>query len=126
MSTATAASLTVAIGGVLVGLVIYLTFRAVANHIDRKDRRAYLQANWDDDMGQWADNDGHDVGPDRRRLLEDADAHLTRYAALDDDLTGAFGPGAPVPDLTTHPDFAAGCDRLWQAIREEQQNGDQL
>ncbi|MFE2967511.1 hypothetical protein ACFXKC_28335 [Streptomyces sp. NPDC059340] len=66
----------------------------------------------------------HDVGPDSLRLLENTDAHITEYVAEDPDLWEAFGPGAPVPDLTTHPDFAAGFDRLRQAIRDEQQNGD--
>lgn len=68
--------------------------------------------------------DEHDVGPDSLQLLATVDGHLDQYAALDDDLTGAFGTGAPIPDLTTHPDFVAGCDRLWQAIRDEQNKGD--
>lgn len=60
-------------------------------------------------------------GPDSLQLLEDADRHLDQCAAADARLSGAFGQGAPIPDLTTHPDFDAGCDRLWDAIREHRE-----
>lgn len=66
----------------------------------------------------------HDVGPDNLRLLEGADAHLTECVAEDPDLWEVFGPAAAVPDLTTHPDVAAGFDRLRAAIRDELQDGD--
>jgi hypothetical protein len=65
--------------------------------------------------------DGHDVGPDSLRLLEDADLHLNQCAAFDSDLWAAFAPGAPIPDLTEHPDADAGFDRLRQAIRDHRE-----
>lgn len=50
------------------------------------------------------------IAPDDPRLPAGLDKRLDDYAALDADL-------APV--------FAPGVDRLWQAIRDEQQKGDQ-
>ena len=67
-------------------------------------------------------DDGHDVGPDSLQLLEDADFHLNQCAAADTDLWAAFAPGAPIPDLTTHPDADAGFDRLRQAIRDHRED----
>jgi len=67
-----------------------------------------------------ADN-SHDVGPDALQLLEDADLHLNQYAAADTDLWAAFAPGAPIPDLTAHPDADAGFDRLRQALRDHRE-----
>jgi hypothetical protein len=52
---------------------------------------------------------GQHVGPRDPRLPAGIDAALDDYVALDPDL-------APV--------FAPGLDRLWQAIRDEQQKGD--
>jgi hypothetical protein len=60
-------------------------------------------------------------GPDSLRLLEVADLHLNQCAAADARLWDAFAPGAPIPDLTTHPDFDAGYDRLRDAIREHRE-----
>jgi hypothetical protein len=54
----------------------------------------------------------HDVGPDNLRLLEDLDAHLDAYAAQ---IAGLYEPLVS-PD----PVLAAGADRLWDAIRDEQ------
>lgn len=50
--------------------------------------------------------DPYEVGPDALRLLNDLDTHLDEYVAADTEL-------------------AAGFDRLRQAVRDEQQNGDQ-
>lgn len=69
------------------------------------------------------DGGQHDVGPDNLQLLEDTDTYLAEYVAEDSDLWDVFGPDVPVPNLTAHPDFTAGLDRLRQAIRDEQQNG---
>lgn len=51
--------------------------------------------------------DPYDVGPDALQLLGELDAHLDEYVAADTEL-------------------AAGFDRLRQAVRDEQQKGDQL
>lgn len=51
--------------------------------------------------------DPYEVGPDALQLLKDPDTHLNDYVAADAEL-------------------AAGFDRLRQAVRDEQQNGDQL
>ena len=72
-------SWSVAAAAPLIGLAIYLACKAVGDHLDRKDRRAYVQAHWDEVGKRWSDNDGHDVGPDNRRLLEDLEAHLKAY-----------------------------------------------
>ena len=56
----------------------------------------------------------HDVGPDALRLLQDLDAHLDQYSTQ---LAGLY-------ERVGSPDLDAGCDRLWQAIRDEQQKGD--
>jgi hypothetical protein len=45
-------------------------------------------------------------GPDTLALLEELDAHLEEYVAAD-------------------PEMAARFDRLWAAIHDEQQKGDQ-
>jgi hypothetical protein len=65
-------------------------------------------------------------GPDTLRLLEDTDADITVCVAEDPDLWDLFGPHAPIPDLSGHPDFdpQVGFDRLRQAVRDEQQKGD--
>lgn len=55
----------------------------------------------------------HDVGPDALRLLEDLDAHLDQQFAA---LAGFYERLGP-------PDLDAGCDRLRQAIRDEQRKG---
>lgn len=57
------------------------------------------------------------VGPDSLRLLQDLDAHLDQHFTQLAGLYERVGP--PTFDLD------AGCDRLRQAIRDEQ-NGDQL
>lgn len=87
---------------------------------------SYLQAHWDEATERWADSaqptdDGHDVGPDALKLLDDTDLRLNQYAASHAEVWRRFGPGAPIPDLTLHPDNAAGFDRLRQAIRDQQQ-----
>ena len=56
----------------------------------------------------------HDVGPDSLQLLQDLDAHLDAHAAQLAGLYERLGP----PD----PAWAAGCERLWDAIRDEQNN----
>jgi len=61
----------------------------------------------------------HDVGPDNLRLLQDLDAHLDEYVCEDPDLWDAFGRGG------NWDVFNPGLDRLRDAIRDEQQNGDQ-
>lgn len=58
----------------------------------------------------------HDVGPDSLRLLEDLDAHLDQQFAA---LAGFYERLGP-------PDLDAGCDRLRQAIRDEQRNGGEV
>lgn len=60
---------------------------------------------------------GHDVGPDSLRLLEDLDAHLDAHAAQLAGLYERLGPPGP--------EWDAGCERLWDAIRDERQKGDQ-
>lgn len=55
---------------------------------------------------QAKNSDPYEVGPDALRLLAELDAHLNEYVAADAEL-------------------AAGFDRLRQAIRDEQQKGDQ-
>lgn len=79
MSDSEAACWTVAIVVALLGLAIYLTCRAVAERIDRRERRSYLQANWDEATQRWSDNDGHQVGPDPLQLLADVEADLKAY-----------------------------------------------
>ena len=61
----------------------------------------------------------HDAGPDVLLLLQDLDAHLDAHAAQ---LAGLYErSGAP------DPAWDAGCERLRDAIRDEQNNlGDQL
>lgn len=67
--------------------------------------------------------DGHDVGPDQLRLLQDLDTHLDDYFARVSHLFEELGP--PVaPDPMAHLDNDAGCDRLLKAIsdhREEEE-----
>lgn len=57
----------------------------------------------------------HDVGPDSLRLLQDLDAHLDAHAAQLAGLYERLGPPASTWD--------AGCERLWDAIRDEQKGG---
>lgn len=71
------------------------------------------------------DGGQHEVGADNLQLLEDTDTYLAEYVAEDSDLWDVFGPDVPVPDLTAHPDFTAGLDRLRQAIRDEHKRGEQ-
>ena len=59
----------------------------------------------------------HDVGPDGLRLLQDLDAHLDAHAAQLAGLYERLGPPGP--------EWNAGCERLWDAIRDERQKGDQ-
>lgn len=60
--------------------------------------------------------DGHDVGPDALRLLEDLDAHLDGYFARVSHLFEELGPPPIDP---------AGLDRLRAAVRDDQQQGKQ-
>jgi hypothetical protein len=53
------------------------------------------------------------VGPDSLRLMQDLDAHLDAYAAR---VAGLYEPAYTAPD----PVLAAGCERLWDAVRDEQ------
>lgn len=55
-------------------------------------------------------------GPDSLRLMQDLDAHLDTYATQ---LDGLYEP----PHIAPDPVLAAGVERLWDAIRD-QQNGD--
>ena len=57
----------------------------------------------------------HDVGPDALRLLQDLDAHLDQYSTQ---LAGLY-------ERVGSPDLDAGCDRLREAIRDEQNRGNQ-
>lgn len=59
----------------------------------------------------------HDVGPDSLRLLQDLDAHLDAHAAQLAGLYERLGPPGP--------EWDAGCERLWDAIRDVQK-GDTL
>lgn len=59
----------------------------------------------------------HDAGPDPLRLLEDLDAHLDAHAAQLAGLYERLGPPGP--------EWAAGCERPWDAIRDVQK-GDAL
>lgn len=52
----------------------------------------------------------HDVGPDALLLLQDLDAHLDAHAAQLAGLYERLGP----PD----PAWAAGLERLWDAVRD--------
>jgi hypothetical protein len=54
----------------------------------------------------------HDVGPDALLLLQDLDAHLDAHAARLAGLYERLGP----PD----PEWDAGCERLWDAVRDAQ------
>lgn len=54
----------------------------------------------------------HPVGPDPLQLLQDLDTHLDAHAAQLAGLYERLGPPGPQWD--------AGCERLWDAIRDEQ------
>ncbi|GAA3851891.1 hypothetical protein GCM10023084_02630 [Streptomyces lacrimifluminis] len=58
----------------------------------------------------------HDVGPDPLRLMQDLDAHLDAHAAQLAGLYERLGPPGP--------EWDAGCERLWDAVRDHQK-GDQ-
>ncbi|MFS8200512.1 hypothetical protein ACLVWQ_17720 (plasmid) [Streptomyces sp. CWNU-52B] len=62
-------------------------------------------------------DDGHDVGPDALRLLEDLDAHLDGYFARVSHL---------FEELGSPPVDPAGLDRLRAAVRDDQPKGDRL
>lgn len=121
MSSPEAASYTVAIVVALLGAAFYLICRAADEHSDRRARRSYLQANWDEATSTWSDNDGHDVGPDALRLMQEMDRILDAHMAR---LEGLFEELGPPP---TDPAWDAGRERLWDAIRDEHTNhqGDQ-
>lgn len=57
----------------------------------------------------------HDVGPDSLRLMQELDEHLDAYYARLAHLFEELGP-PPGPDP-----MAAGCKRLEDAIRQDQQ-----
>ncbi|KOG21769.1 hypothetical protein [Streptomyces viridochromogenes] len=62
----------------------------------------------------------HDVGPDALRLLQELDAHLDAYAAA---VHGLYEQ----PHISPDPVLAAGRERLWDAVRDNQNHhqGDQ-
>ncbi|MGW3144887.1 hypothetical protein ACWDG1_09435 [Streptomyces sp. NPDC001177] len=64
--------------------------------------------------------DEHDVGPDALRLLGDLDDHLDQYFARLSHLFEELGP-PPACD----PAWDAGLERLWDAVRDEQQKEEQ-
>lgn len=121
MSSPEAASYTVAIVVALLGAAFYLICRAVDEHSDRRARRSYLQANWDKSTGTWSDNDGHDVGPDALRLMQEMDRILDAHMARLEGLFEELGPPAYDPTWEPHE------ERLWDAIRDDrnQQGGNQ-
>ena len=104
MST-TAAAVTV-----VVFLVVVLTaahwvicrLRRAASTRDRLIREAHQRA------------DSYE-GPDSLRLLEDLEAHMKAYGKAVADLYEPVGP-SPGPD----PMWDAGCERLWDAVRDNQ------
>lgn len=100
MSTAEAALIVAA----FLGCSLSGTYWCLARAKRRPSERARIIAAARARTGLDAD-DGHDVGPDSLRLLEDLDAHLDRY-------------------LIDHPDVADGFARLRQAVRDEQQKGE--
>jgi len=110
MTTAAAANWTIAITLLLISAAIWVILRRHQRHLDRQAPTVAPAPV------------GHDVGPDALLLLEDADAHITEYVAEDPDLFEVFGPDVPVPNLGTHPDAAAGFDRLRQAIRDHRED----
>lgn len=46
-----------------------------------RSRRPYLAAHWDDQAGDWVNDEPHDVGPDPLLLLDEITAHLKAYGA---------------------------------------------
>lgn len=56
----------------------------------------------------------HAVGPDPLRLLQDLDTHLDAHAAQLAGLYERLGPPGP--------EWDAGCERLWDAIRDHRTN----
>jgi hypothetical protein len=47
----------------------------------RTPKPPYLKARWDDERGDWVNEQPHDVGPDGLRLLETLEADLKAYGA---------------------------------------------
>ncbi|MDX2513893.1 hypothetical protein PV355_01760 [Streptomyces stelliscabiei] len=64
-----------------------------------KRRRPYLAARWDDEAGDWVNEEPHDVGPDPLLLLEDLTAHLRAYGA---EIADYYEP-VRTGDHTTNP-----------------------
>ena len=106
MST-TAAAVTVVLF-LVVGLTaahwVICRLRGAASTRDRLIREAHERA------------DSYE-GPDSLRLMQDLDAHLNAYAAQ---VTGLYEQPAVAPD----PVLAAGRDRLRDAIRNDQTEGE--
>jgi hypothetical protein len=68
---------------VLIGLACWVGLGLlVALLINRaRNRRPYLAARWDDETGDWVNEEPHDVGPDPLLLLDELTAHLKAYGA---------------------------------------------
>lgn len=101
--------------GVVVALLAF-SLAAAYWQIDRAQRRESMR----DRIIREARETVHDVGPDALRLLQDLDAHLDDYAAQ---LGGLYERTGVAPALD--PAWEAGRERLWDAIHDNQQKGDQ-
>ncbi|MDX2550182.1 hypothetical protein [Streptomyces stelliscabiei] len=64
-----------------------------------RNRRPYLAARWDDEAGDWVNEEPHDVGPDPLLLLEDLTAHLKAYGAS---IADYYEPVRTGDHTTTH------------------------
>lgn len=68
------------------GLCIGLLVIAYCLFDHYRSKRPYLAARWDDEAGDWVNEQAHDVGPDQLLLLTNLEQHLKAYAATVADL----------------------------------------